>query len=309
MTRKMKTSFLFPLGIITLLFASPVWASVNIRITNPQDQSTVSPPVDISVVLESTFQRPFRVDAATTSAFGLRENPLDPGTTRYHWGIDVDVTDGTNNAPPIHATSNGFITLVSSNAGSGNFVLVYYPAFNITVGYAHITRDSFFNLLDRVEARDRTVVQGEVIATAGNTSIYIVPIHVHLSVRPGFAQTLTPNYIDPMPFYNGTFTNTAITSVDLKILSEQNDTVFFDLLATEVVLSSVSVSDKGVVLSTATFESQWLAEEDPEGPYVIQSIAAGTLPDIAKSTITVTLSRGPAETQGWNQFQHDSKHT
>lgn len=282
-------------GLFLSFLAAPVGAAdVTVRITKPQDQSAAPPPVDISVFVKSTFQRPFAEPAAITSGFGPRTHPVTGALQKPHTGIDVDVNDPKNAAPLIRAAADGFIVSVSSDAFSGNFFLIYYPALDITVGYSHITHASREALKQRVQAAQRNVRSGEVIAAAGMTG-RVKGVHVHLDVRPGLSTGR--NFIDPTPFFNGTFANRGIKAIELAVFARGGAVPVF------------SRSFGSAPPASSTFTATWDAQGQPDGDYVIAVDVFGAPPSLlAHDQIAITLRRAPVAA-GWTQFQHDAKHT
>lgn len=117
------------------------------------------------------------------SGFGLREDPLNPGTQRMHAGTDVAVPVGT----PLIAVLDGVVSEVSR--GSAGLVVRYQTALG-RVSCMHLD-----SLAPRV-VTGATVSAGEVIGATGQSGNVTGP-HLHLELRPIGASSS----VDPLPFF------------------------------------------------------------------------------------------------------------
>lgn len=106
-----------------------------------------------------------------TSQFGRRAAPV-PGASALHNGIDFRAPVGT----PIHATQDGVVDTVGSEAGSGNFILIGHTDGSMS-GYAHTA--------PRVGLRRGLSVRArEQIGTSDGSGRISGP-HLHYTYRPG----------------------------------------------------------------------------------------------------------------------------
>ena len=112
------------------------------------------------------FRSPI-ANARVTSGFGYRWHPI-LGYGRMHQGIDFGHPTGT----PIHAVSDGVVTVAGWHGGHGNMIKLAH-ADNLGSGYAHMSR-----LAVGPGAR---VVQGQIIGFVGSTGMSTGP-HLHFEV-------------------------------------------------------------------------------------------------------------------------------
>ena len=119
------------------------------------------------------FAWPMQAGFRITSGFGMRDDPLNPGTRRHHSGIDIGAPMNT----PILAMADGVV--VAANAtdswgmGLGFHVIIAHGSGYETL-YAHASAIGV-----RV---DEEVEQGQVIGWVGSTGGSTGP-HLHFEVR------------------------------------------------------------------------------------------------------------------------------
>jgi murein DD-endopeptidase MepM/ murein hydrolase activator NlpD len=113
------------------------------------------------------------VKCHVSSLYGWREDPLTPGKSENHQGIDVAVKEGT----PVHAMTDGRVLFAEFDGGLGNFVALQ-PAGE---GAPTVVNGHMMGLA--VHAGDR-VHRGDVIGFAGSTGKSTGP-HVHVQLCPG----------------------------------------------------------------------------------------------------------------------------
>lgn len=108
-----------------------------------------------------------------TSTFGVRRHPI-LGYRRMHSGVDF----GGGYGAPIHAVSDGVVTVAGRTGGFGNYVKLNHGGGTGT-GYGHMSRIA-------VRAGQR-VARGQVIGYIGSTGLSTGP-HLHFEVyRNGHA--------------------------------------------------------------------------------------------------------------------------
>lgn len=120
-----------------------------------------------------------------SSWFGDRDDPLDPGNTRTHLGMDFADTVGT----PIFAAEDGEVIASMDSAQSGGFgeyMVIKHPDGNYT-GYAH--------LAERMKVQGTNVSKGQQIGKMGSTG-NSTGSHLHFSV----GSALWGPYQDPAPY-------------------------------------------------------------------------------------------------------------
>lgn len=116
-----------------------------------------------------------------TSKFGPRKQPT-AGASTLHNGIDIGVS-----YVPVYAAKAGTVTLAGTNGGFGNCVIISHGT-NYTTTYGHLSSIN-------VKVGD-VVVQGQQIATSGNTGVSTGP---HLDFRIMEAGV----YKDPLSYLSG----------------------------------------------------------------------------------------------------------
>jgi murein DD-endopeptidase MepM/ murein hydrolase activator NlpD len=119
---------------------------------------------------------PVAGNAAITSDYGLRSNPMGHGL-EFHNGIDFGVNIGT----PVHATADGVVESAGWKAGYGNCVVIDHP-----FGY----RSLFGHLSKFLVKPGDKVARGQPIALSGNTGRSTGP-HLHYTLFYG-DKTLDP---------------------------------------------------------------------------------------------------------------------
>jgi murein DD-endopeptidase MepM/ murein hydrolase activator NlpD len=115
--------------------------------------------------------------------FGQNENPFSGGQWYLHTGIDIS-TFGVGN--PILATADGKVIDASYDGGLGN---------SITIQHSHGFLTRYGHLRSISVRKGQQVVQGQVIATLGNSGKTTGP-HLHYEVHLG------TSLIDPLRFLN-----------------------------------------------------------------------------------------------------------
>lgn len=105
--------------------------------------------------------------ARISSGFGMRFHPL-LGYSRFHKGTDYAAVTGT----PIHAVTDGTVTLAGWAGGYGNMVKLSHAG-GLGSGYGHMSR---------IAVRSgQHVTQGQVIGYVGTTGLSTGP-HLHFEV-------------------------------------------------------------------------------------------------------------------------------
>jgi murein DD-endopeptidase MepM/ murein hydrolase activator NlpD len=112
------------------------------------------------------------VKCHVSSLYGWRDDPLTPGKSELHQGVDVAVKEGT----PVHAMADGQVMFAEFDAGLGNFV-----ALKANGDGAPTIVNGHMNSL--AVHQGQIVHRGDVIGFAGSTGKSTGP-HVHLQLCP-----------------------------------------------------------------------------------------------------------------------------
>jgi len=140
-------------------------------------------------VKASSMTKPFDGNYPVTSPFGMREDPMNPGSREFHPGIDFGVPSGT----PIKAAADGVVTVAGSYGGYGNAVMINHGNGTVTL-YGHLSEI-------KVE-EGKEVKQGDVIGLSGNTGRSTGP-HLHFEIREN-GQPVDPSlYIAGIKTFSG----------------------------------------------------------------------------------------------------------
>lgn len=122
------------------------------------------------------------VYGAINSPYGYRIHPIF-GDTRFHYGIDIDGSEGT----PVVAPASGTVIVTEWNYWVGNSIKIDHGG-GIHTRYVHL-QSIMVSVGDKVN-------QGQVIGTVGNTGVLTTGPHLHFEVY---------NYNDPSragdPYY------------------------------------------------------------------------------------------------------------
>ena len=126
-------------------------------------------PAETGYVTRFYTQRGFKV----TSPFGPRPDPLLPGRTDFHTGIDYG---GVPRGTPVQTPTEGIVYAAKSYSGWGNLV-----AITDSRGFIHLHAH-----LDSIKvAKGQKITRGTVIGTVGSTGQVTGP-HLHYQVnKPG----------------------------------------------------------------------------------------------------------------------------
>jgi septal ring factor EnvC (AmiA/AmiB activator) len=108
-------------------------------------------------------------DGEITSPFGYRDDPLNPGTTRFHSGIDIGASEGT----AVACGGNGVVISAGWNGGYGNCVIVDLGN-GISAVYAHL---SAINV-----SSGEIVSAGQTVGAVGSTG-NSTGAHLHFEIR------------------------------------------------------------------------------------------------------------------------------
>ena len=147
---------------------------------NDQIQSMID--VDSDYVGGGSWVWPAPASHYLTSYFGWRIHPVY-GTWKYHSGIDIAASAGTN----VLAAASGTVILSQQYGGYGQCIMIDHGG-GITSLYGHMIYGS-----QRVSVGD-TVQAGQVIALVGSTGVSTGP-HLHFEVREGGTLVDPLNYV------------------------------------------------------------------------------------------------------------------
>lgn len=111
-----------------------------------------------------------------TSPFGMREDPLQPGLFRMHYGTDFAAPDGT----PILAAADGVVLWAGYRDGWNNVLVIEHniAGQRVVTMYLHMWDHGY-----HVKTGDR-VSAGQHIADVGSEGYSTGP-HLHFQVHPG----------------------------------------------------------------------------------------------------------------------------
>lgn len=123
---------------------------------------TVSPPSN-----SGSYQWPYY--GTITSPFGYRDDPLAPGSTRFHSGVDISASTGT----PIAAAGNGVVISAGSNGGYGNCVIVDLGN-GVSALYAHMSAIYV--------SQGESISSGQTVGAVGSTG-NSTGAHLHFEMR------------------------------------------------------------------------------------------------------------------------------
>ncbi|MEO1814795.1 MAG: peptidoglycan DD-metalloendopeptidase family protein [Acetobacterium sp.] len=108
-------------------------------------------------------------DGEITSPFGYRDDPLNPGTIRFHSGVDIGASEGT----AVACGGNGVVISAGWNGGYGNCVIVDLGN-GISAVYAHL---SAINV-----SSGEMVSAGQTVGAVGSTG-NSTGAHLHFEIR------------------------------------------------------------------------------------------------------------------------------
>ena len=125
-------------------------------------------PTERAFFLNSGFRFPLQ-SFRLTSAYGMRENPFNPGNISMHQGLDLAAPEGTE----VFSVADGIVTETGFNLIYGNFVIISHRE-NWTSLYGH---------LQKIETVLRSDVKsGTLIGRVGSTGQSTGP-HLHFELR------------------------------------------------------------------------------------------------------------------------------
>ncbi|MBQ6464741.1 MAG: peptidoglycan DD-metalloendopeptidase family protein [Oscillospiraceae bacterium] len=143
-----------------------------------------------AVVGTGSLTWPVPSSRVVTSRFGNRDDPMNPGTTRFHSGMDID---GYNKAgKPVVACDAGTVTRASWYGGYGNCVIIDHGNGMQTL-YGHLSGYAV--------SEGDTVAKGQTIGYLGATG-NATGVHCHLEVFVNGGRVNPENYFSGMTFYN-----------------------------------------------------------------------------------------------------------
>jgi hypothetical protein len=133
----------------------------------------------LAVARVLALQWPVAPSFGVTSPFGVRIHPTLK-TRKFHNGIDLGTPVGT----PVMAPQSGTVTAASTNAVSGNYLII---------DHGHGVQTSYCHLSQHVAKAGERVTAGQLVAKTGNTGRSTGP-HLHYIVRIG------GDPVDPLRF-------------------------------------------------------------------------------------------------------------
>ena len=139
--------------------------------TGPGVPGDVSLPVATSVVLPVPAG-----SYSISSPFGMREDPLQPGLYRMHYGTDFAAADGT----PILAIADGIVHWAGNKPGWNNIIVIEHNIRGEQVASVYV---HMWNHGIHVREGER-VIAGQHIGDVGSEGYSTGP-HLHFEIRPG----------------------------------------------------------------------------------------------------------------------------
>jgi len=109
------------------------------------------------------------VKGRLTSLYGVRIHPITK-VQSFHNGIDLAVPSGSQIVSPF----DGKVSSIYENAQGGKQLTILHDN-GYKTGYAHLSKNNFHKIGDRVQ-------KGQVIALSGNTGAS-TGAHLHFTVR------------------------------------------------------------------------------------------------------------------------------
>lgn len=145
----------------------------------------------IAVVIIEDFSIPFESNTnfSVSSLFGFRNDPFGSGETKFHTGIDLATSCGTN----IVASSDGIIQKVGySETGLGNYVYIKHQTNNAILysAYGHMLDDSI------IVKEGEDIKKGQKIGQVGSTGAS-TGCHLHFQVMKNKISFKQEDLIDP----------------------------------------------------------------------------------------------------------------
>lgn len=134
-------------------------------------------PGDASLPVAGTVVLPVPVGSYyISSPFGMREDPLQPGLYRMHYGTDFAAADGT----PILAIADGVVLWAGHQPGWNNIIVIEHNirGERVASAYVHMWDHGI-----HVREGDR-VISGQHIGDVGSEGYSTGP-HLHFEIRPG----------------------------------------------------------------------------------------------------------------------------
>ena len=113
-----------------------------------------------------------------TSPFGNRDDPMAPGSIRFHSGVDIGASTGT----PVAAAGNGVVISSGYNGGYGNCVIIDLSN-GISALYAHM---SSINV-----SAGQSISSGQTVGAVGSTG-NSTGAHLHFEMR-NYGTAVDPN--------------------------------------------------------------------------------------------------------------------
>lgn len=126
-----------------------------------------------------------------TSSFGERQDPLRPGDTEFHTGIDIAAPYGT----PVHAAANGIVEKAGGESGYGRLIILN-DGNGIETYYAHLSGFAV--------AVGEQVERGQIIGYVGESG-RVTGCNLHYEIR------IHNTPVNPHPFLHETIQQLALS--------------------------------------------------------------------------------------------------
>lgn len=181
---------------LSLLFGIPFLLFLVFLIVLMSNQSA-SGDASVVVVARDGFAIPFEKTSyfMVTSEFGSRLDPFGSGDTKFHSGMDLGASCGTN----ILATADGIVYEVGfSPTGLGNYVYIKHETEDGTLysAYGHMLDNSI------IVEKNQPIVQGQPLGQVGSTGAS-TGCHLHFMLMNKKISFKKEDLINPNFIING----------------------------------------------------------------------------------------------------------
>ena len=146
---------------------------------------------NVTIVTKEDFGVPFEDNTVfhLSSPFGYRKDPFGSGVTKFHGGIDLGTSAGTN----VLASANGIVYEVGYNPkGLGNYVYIKHETNDgvLYTAYGHMLDNSI------VVETNQPISKRQKIGEVGSTGSSTAP-HLHFMIMKNKISFNYEDLIDP----------------------------------------------------------------------------------------------------------------
>ena len=179
----MKIKFIVAFGVPIILFFILFFTLICGESSSGSD--------NVSIVGKEEFAIPFEKDTIfhLSSPFGYRKDPFGSGVIKFHGGIDLGTSAGTN----VLASADGIVYEVGYNpTGLGNYVYIKHQTNDgiLFTAYGHMLDNSI------VVETNQPISKGQKIGEVGSTGSSTAP-HLHFMIMKNKISFNYEDLIDP----------------------------------------------------------------------------------------------------------------